>query len=109
MLDYFNGEKAAKYLMRHEEYTIEEIDFSISKYVKNNQLVKDIRVKDGVVESNFSEKVSIFSEATLRKYITDCGFEISEIFGDYQLNPFSSGDSERLIVISRKPNTASNP
>lgn len=103
ILDYVNGEKAAKYLLEHEEYSFDEVDFSIYRYVKDNLIIKEIKVMDGIIESNFTEKVSIFSESKLKEYITECGFEIVETFGDYQLHNFNPIDSERLIIISRKP------
>lgn len=102
VLDYVNGEKAVRHLLHHEECTIEGVHFSISRTVKNNLIVKDIKIKDGEEEYSFSEKVSIFSESKLTEYIQDCGFEILEIFGDYQLNKFNSFKSDRLIIISRK-------
>ena len=102
VLDYVNGEKAAKYLLEKEECTVENVDFSIYRYVKDNLIIKEIKVMDGVVESMFAEKVSIFSEEKLREYILGCGFEILEIYGDYQLNKFEANKSDRLIFISRK-------
>jgi len=103
VLDYVNGEKAAKNLMQHEECTVEGVLFSIKRFVKNNLIVKEIKIKDGEEECSFSEKVSIFSESKLKGYITGCGFEISEIFGNYQLNKFDTANSDRLIIISKKP------
>ncbi len=102
VLDYVNGQKAAKYLLEKEECTVEDVNFSIYRYVKDNLIIKEIKVMDGVVESMFAEKVSIFSEEKLREYIVGCGFEILEIYGDYQLNKFEVNKSDRLIFISRK-------
>ena len=102
VLDYVNGQKAAKYLLEKEECTVEDVNFSIYRYVKDNLIIKEIKVMDGVVESMFAEKVSIFSEEKLREYILGCGFEILEIYGDYQLNKFEANKSDRLIFISRK-------
>jgi SAM-dependent methyltransferase len=103
VLDYVNGEKAARYLLEHEEYSFDGVDFSIYRFAKNNLIVKEIKVRDGVIEGNFTEKVSIFSETKLKEYITGSGFEILEIFGDYQLNNYNPDDSERLIIIGRRP------
>jgi SAM-dependent methyltransferase len=103
VLDYVNGEKAAKQLLEHEECSLEGVDFIINRYVKNNLIIKEIKVTDGDIEHNYSEKVSIFSEEKLKEYITGCGFEISEAFGDYQLNKFNPETSDRLVIISKKP------
>lgn len=102
VLDYVNGEKAAKNLMPQEECIIEGINFSIKKYIKDNLIVKEVKIKDGGDKCSFSEKVSIFPESKLKEYITGCGFEIMETFGDYQLKEYDSVNSDRLIIISRK-------
>lgn len=102
VLDYVNGEKVAKHLMHHEKYSIEGIDFSIKKSIEGNLIVKEINIQDGDEKCRFFEKVRIFPELKLKEYIQDCGFEISEIVGDYQLNGFDSEKSDRLIIISRK-------
>lgn len=102
VLDYMNGEKTAKHLLGYEEFSVEDIDFIIERYVKDNLIVKEIKIKDADVKYNFLEKISIFTEAKLAELITDCGFEIKEIFGDYQLNQYDSINSDRLIIICRK-------
>jgi SAM-dependent methyltransferase len=102
ILDYVNGEKISKRLMEQQKCTIDGVYFSIKRYAENNQLIKEINIKDGEEECSFSEKVSIFSESKLKEYIIGCGFEISEIFGDYQLNKYDALNSDRLIIISRK-------
>jgi SAM-dependent methyltransferase len=102
VLDYMNGEKAAKYLLEHENCTIEGVNFSIDRYVKNNLIVKDIKIVDGTEECNFSEIITIFSEAKLKGDMQSCGFKILETFGDYQLDEFDPVNSDRLIIISKK-------
>ncbi len=103
VLDYVNGEKAAKGLLKNDTCSINGVDFIINRYLKDNLIIKDIKVKDGIIEFDYSEKISIFSEAKLKNYITGCGFEITETFGDYQLHNYNQPDSDRLIIISRKP------
>jgi len=103
VLDYMNGKKAAKHLLGYEEFSVEDIYFIIERYVKDNLIIKEIKIKDGVEEYNFLEKISIFTEEKLAELITGCGFKINEILGNYQLNEFDSVNSDRLIIICRKP------
>jgi SAM-dependent methyltransferase len=102
VLDYVNGEKAAKNLLEHEKCSVEGVQFNIKRYVKNNLIVKEINIRDGGEECRFSEKVRIFSEAKLKEYFSDCGLEIIKTFGNYQLTEFDPEKSDRLIIISRK-------
>jgi len=103
VLDYVNGEKVARHLMRQEKCSIHGVFFSIKRYAKNNLIIKEIDITDGKEKCSFSEKVSIFSEPKLKQYITECGFEISETLGDYQLHKFDAEKSDRLIIIGIKP------
>ena len=103
VLDYVNGEKAARQLLEYEECEVEGVYFSIYRHVKNNLIIKEMKVTDGDMEHNYSEKVNIFSETKLKNYISGCGFEILETYGDYLLNQFNPDNSDRLIIISRKP------
>ncbi len=102
VLDYVNGEKAAIYLQEFEKYTVEGIEFAIHRLVKDDVIIKEIKVKDGEKQYDFKEKIYIFSESRLEEYITECGFEIKAVFGDYKLNEFDSLHSDRLIIVCRK-------
>lgn len=103
VLDYVNGEKAVKCLTKQEKCYIQGILFRITRHTENRYIIKEIEIQDGAEEVNFSEKVQIFSEARLKKYITECGFTIIETLGNYQLENFSPLKSDRLIIISQKP------
>jgi len=103
VLDYMNGEKTAQNLLGYEEFPVDDVHFTIERYEENNLIIKEIKIKDGGFEYNFSEKIRIFSETKLAEFITGCGFEILETLGDYQLHKFDSINSDRLIIICRKP------
>jgi SAM-dependent methyltransferase len=103
VLDYMNGEKTAQNLLGYEEFSADDIHFTIERYVENSIIIKQIKIRDGGFEYNFSEKIRIFSETKLAEFITGCGFQILETLGDYQLHTFDSINSDRLIIICRKP------
>lgn len=103
VLDYVNGEKAAKHLLKQEKCSIQGTLFNIKRYTQNNLIVKEIKITDGSEKCSFKEKVSIFSEPKLKEYVLECGFKIVETLGDYQLHKFDAEKSDRLIIISTKP------
>lgn len=103
VLDFVNMEKAFHCVPASDEKTVEGVNFHISKSLdKKGFLIKQIFVEDGPLHFNFEERIKTFTEATLKKYLEDCGFEILKIFGDYNLAEFNSAQSDRLILISRK-------
>jgi SAM-dependent methyltransferase len=103
VLDFMNMEKTLQHILAYEEKIVEGVKFQVSKSInKNAFLVKQIHVEDKALQYDFEEKVKTFTQATLKKCITECGFEIIRIFGDYQLNEFNPSTSDRLILISKK-------
>jgi len=103
VLDFMNMEKTIQCLLEHNEKAVDGVKFIVNKSIDKDQfLVKQIYVEDGALKYNFEEKIKIFTQDTLRKYVTECGFEILRIFGDYNLNDFDPSVSDRLILISKK-------
>jgi len=103
VLDFMNMEKTLHCLLEHNEKTVDGVKFIVNKSIdKDEFLVKQIYVEDGPLKYNFEEKIKIFTKNSLRKYVTECGFEILRIFGDYNLNDFNASVSDRLILISKK-------
>lgn len=81
---------------------IDTIRFTINKKKEKDTILKTIHVKDGVYESIFYEKVCIIGYDVFKSYFESCGFQIKQIFGDYNLNPFKLESSPRLILIAQK-------
>jgi SAM-dependent methyltransferase len=103
VLDFMNMEKALHCVPADDKKEVEGIKFHVFKSInKQGFLIKQIHVEDGPLRYDFEERIKIFTAAELRKYITDCGFEIMRSFGDYNLGEFNPASSNRLILISKK-------
>lgn len=81
----------------------ENIHFDIQKRLENRHIIKEIEVTDGEKRLNYAEKVKTYSETELKDIHQAAGFKILRTAGDYQLHPYESGTSPRLIIISQKP------
>jgi SAM-dependent methyltransferase len=102
ILDFFNSEFVKEHLVPE---SIEQIDKSKviqRRKIKDNRVVKDILVISNGVENNYRESVRLYDYDELKKCITDAGFKIINIYGDYHGNTFDSETSGRIIIIARK-------
>jgi len=101
VLDFLNAEKVIKNLVATENKTIDGIDFELKRTFDGVNITKDIIVKDKNQTYNYQENVSAFSLANIQEMATKSGLQISDTFGDYDLNPFNVNSSDRLILVMR--------
>jgi 2-polyprenyl-3-methyl-5-hydroxy-6-metoxy-1,4-benzoquinol methylase len=78
-----------------------EIDFQISKCIKGKRIVKKISFECQGHHYNFEERVAAYSVEDFKKMLSSSGFEITDLFGDYELGEYHES-SDRLIIIARK-------
>ncbi len=102
VLDFLNTETVVRQLPFHDSIEKEGIIFNIHKHLQNGWIVKEIDVNDNGRISSFSEKVKALSVSDLKKYFEKAGLQITDTFGNYQLAPFDSNTSDRLILIGKK-------
>jgi len=101
VLDFLNVDHVAKHLKQHEQKTIDDVSFSIHRTLDNNQIIKNIQVKDGEDTLVFKEIVRAFSANDLIQLIENAGLKVMNVFGNYNLTPLSI-NSERVIIIAKK-------
>jgi SAM-dependent methyltransferase len=102
VLDFVNIRKAAENLSEHEEKTIEGINFKVHRSIKDDFLIKDIRIIDGQQQFDYEEKVYMFTPLLLKFAMDKLGFTIINTFGDYKLSTFDPDNSDRFILIAKK-------
>lgn len=76
--------------------------FEIRKFRDSRFVYKDIRVQDGDKVLQFREKVRLFTRDEMLDMAQKSGLELREMFGDYQLNPWTE-NSHRQIYRFYKP------
>lgn len=102
--DYLNPLPVLPMLPKEETIEIEEVKFKMTKRVEGDFIKKCIEIEDpkNNYTGNFNEEVKIIEAKTLRAMHEKAGFGIVEIFGNYQLEPFSEQVSPRIVVISQR-------
>ena len=102
ILDFMNSSKTINNLNTSETKIIDELTFNINKSVDNGYIVKDILFNDNGIKHHFQERVKVISLEDFKTYFAIANLRIEATFGDYDLNPFDSNTSERLILVARK-------
>lgn len=102
VVDFLNPKQVAKNLIPYEEKIIEGITFEIRKKIENKRIIKDIAFEVAGHSYHFQEKVRALSLCDFMDIFEKSNFELVEVFGDYDLNPFSIQKSERMIFVAEK-------
>jgi SAM-dependent methyltransferase len=102
LIDFMNSEVVIQKLIEHESKHICDIQFSISKRVENDFIVKQISFSDNKMDYEFTEKVQALTIDDFEQMLTSEGFNMIKIFGNYALEDFKRGTSERLIIVAQK-------
>jgi SAM-dependent methyltransferase len=81
----------------------DDIQFAITKREQHGRIVKSIEFNHQGMDFHFEERVKLISLATFEQYMKASGLEIMHLFGNYELQDFNEQQSDRLIIIARKP------
>jgi SAM-dependent methyltransferase len=95
-------------LLRHqgkvkENKTVGNIFFEITKEINSGRILKHIHVNDDGKIHDFEERVSLLGPEEFEAFFKACNLKVVNIFGEYDLSPFSEKSSNRLIYEVKKP------
>lgn len=102
VFDYLNADYVKKIIVPHDSKTEEGIDFSISKRIEENTVIKGIDFTDHGESFHFEERVKLFDRQYFEDLAKDCRLKILHTFGNYQLQAFDPETSPRLILVMQK-------
>lgn len=102
VIDYLNAFKTVKNLVSNESKYINNIHFDIERKADDTHVYKYIHVTDGEFKESYMERVQLLKLADFETLLNQIGFNVTNCFGDFHLNPFDSEQSDRLIIIAQK-------
>jgi len=102
IFDYLNAEKVVRNLVAAEQITRQNLVFNIQRKVDDTHVYKHIEVLDGMDKHQFMERVQLLRLHDFQELLESIGFELMHTFGNFDLQPFDSSSSDRLILIARK-------
>jgi SAM-dependent methyltransferase len=104
VLDYINSKQVAENLIEKEQSIMKDILFNIERKIADGYIIKNISFTSKGKDYYFTERVQMLTLQHFQDYFRQTGFEITNLFGDYKLNPFNEATSERLIMMAKKKN-----
>lgn len=102
VIDFFNAECVLKNLVPAETVIKNKIEFQLERFADNGFIQKKISFNVEGKSYEFCEKVQLFGLNDFQQMLAESGFEIKNIFGDYNLGKFVAAESKRLILIAEK-------
>lgn len=102
VIDFLNAHKVISTLVPYEEKEIDGITFKISKSFENGFIIKNISFEDKGEQFEFQEKVQGLTLEHFKLLLEKVDLEITDVFGDYDLNAYQTESSNRLIIVGKK-------
>lgn len=103
VLDYMNSEWVVKHLNAREIIQLGTIQFHIKRKISAGFVIKEIQFLDETNSNNeFQEKLRIIPLQKFEELCNLSGLEIKNIWGNYDLEPFNSRTSPRIILHCKK-------
>lgn len=99
VIDFMNVDHIMANLVAQNSKVVDGITFNLSRYVKDNYIVKDIGFSHNNEDYFFTEKVKALTLSDFDGLFEAAGATLLEVFGDYKLKKFHKQSSERLIMI----------
>lgn len=104
VIDYLNVHYAKRHIIPRYTKNAGNVNFEVTKWQDDFHFFKKIKVEDPALSqpSIFNERVAKFSLSDFTEMLSYRGMQVKEVFGDYQLSPYSLYSSPRLIIVAEK-------
>jgi SAM-dependent methyltransferase len=104
VIDYLNVDFVKTTMIANEVIWREDVKFDISRRIENGFIYKKIEVTDKDFNQTFEEKVRAISLQDFNELAHHSGFEVLQVYGNYNLEKFSI-ELPRLILVAQKRNS----
>ena len=99
VIDFMNVDYVKQHFIEHEVIVKSDIEFNISRSIKDNFIVKDIQFTTEGKDYHYTERIKCLPLPILKEYIKAAHLNLKHIFGAYDLTEFDLNKSSRLILI----------
>lgn len=102
LIDYLNSRKVEKELVSEEKGSHKGIEYTISRYIENECVYKNIRFSGEEFETpkEYTERVKLYGRQWFEKVMSRSGFSIRKVWGSYSGDAFDESSSPRLIILA---------
>jgi SAM-dependent methyltransferase len=101
VFDFLNATKLETDLIKQETKIVDGITFYIQREITEGFIIKHISFTVDGADHSYTERVKYLDLPTMTSFFDKVGFEVVEIFGDYNLSIFEKNTSDRLILVAK--------
>ena len=102
ILDLINPVYLEKTLTPSSSSTIDDLKVFEKRRIAEGRIVKQITISSSDDSITFEESVRLYRMETISGMLVSTGFEIREIFGDYEGSAYNPETSPRMMIFARK-------
>jgi len=104
LFDYLNVHYVEERLVHDEEKKVDGTSYRIHRWDDQDFFYKCIQIEDDELDKplKFTEKVAKLSLGDFTEMLAYQKMQVTEVFGDYDLNGYDVKKTPRLIVIAKK-------
>jgi SAM-dependent methyltransferase len=102
LLDYFNSEWVRQTAIPSEEKVVDGIVFHLKKDIRDGHVYKNVAFEHKGKHYDFEERVRLFMLADFEQLFARTGLHLKKTYGDYDLQPYETNTSKRLILVGEK-------
>lgn len=104
VFDYLNVHYIEDRLLHNEIKKVDDTQYEIHRWHDDSYFFKRIIITDPYLKEplEHTEKVAKFSLGDFTDMLSFQKMQVTEVFGDYNLNPYHVRSTPRMIVVARK-------
>lgn len=104
MIDFLNAAWVKRNIVPEESGSFRDFEYKIERKIEAGMVFKTITFTGPSIEKpvKYQERVKLYDPGWFSENLTECGFKLKNIYGDYHGGEFKEKSSQRLILISRK-------
>jgi SAM-dependent methyltransferase len=104
LFDYLNVHYVEENLKHTEVKMIDETSYEINRWHNDTHFYKKMLVSDPELKKpiEYTEKVAKFSLGDFTDMLAYQHMQVTEVFGDYQLNSYDLRRTPRMIIVAKK-------
>lgn len=102
LLDYINPRHLENHLEPYSQMEKGSLHVEQYRSIQNNKVTKEIIVREGEDERRYTEKVQLYSLEDMEAMLGRNQLSVRHTFGDYDVRPFDSETSPRMIFLCEK-------
>ncbi len=104
VIDFLNVPYVLRKLVVSNQKCEQGIVFHMNRRFEDGHIIKDISFEDEGSEYHYTERVKALMLSDFKRFFDKAGLELTQVYGNYQLDAYDRFDSDRLIMVVKNPN-----